>query len=67
MYLVGATFIVIGLQIMAVYAPFMHTILRTVPLSWYDWALAIAVASSIIIAEEIRKLMRRVWNIERGV
>ncbi len=57
MYLVGATLIVIGLQIMAVYAPFMHAILRTVPLSWYDWVLAIAVASSIIIAEEMRKLI----------
>ena len=67
MYLVGATFIVIGLQIMAVYAPFMHTILRTVPLSWYDWVLAVAVAFSIVVAEEIRKLMRRVWNVERGV
>lgn len=59
MYLVGATLIVIGLQIMAVYAPFMHTILRTVPLSWYDWVLAIAVGSSIIIAEEIRKLISK--------
>ena len=59
MYLVGATLIVIGLQIMAVYAPFMHTILRTVPLLWYDWVLAITVASSIIVAEEIRKLISR--------
>ncbi len=59
MYLVGATLIVISLQIMAVYAPFMHTILRTVPLSWYDWALAVTVASSILIAEEIRKLISR--------
>lgn len=65
-YLVGATLIVIGLQIMAVYAPFMHTILRTVPLSWYDWVLAIAVGSSIIIAEEVRKLIFRTRSVERG-
>ena len=57
MYLVGATVIVIALQVMAVYAPFMHAILRTVPLSWYDWTLAVSVAFSIVIAEEIRKLI----------
>ncbi|MCR4322577.1 MAG: HAD-IC family P-type ATPase [Candidatus Azambacteria bacterium] len=57
MYLVGATALVICLQVMAIYAPFMQTILRTVSLSWYDWAFALAVASSIIVAEEIRKLI----------
>lgn len=56
-YLIGATIFVASLQIMAVYAPFMNTILHTVPLAWYDWAIAAGIATSIIIAEEIRKLI----------
>lgn len=58
-YLVGATMIILGLQLMAVYAPFMHKILKTMPLLWYEWMLAAAVASSIIIFEEIRKFALR--------
>lgn len=58
-YLVGATMIVFVLQLMAVYAPFMHKILKTVPLLWSEWVLAATVASSIIIIEEIRKLIMK--------
>ncbi len=58
-YLVSATLAIIGLHLMAVYAPFMQYILKTVPLGWYDWLLITAVAFSIVVAEEIRKMTAR--------
>jgi Ca2+-transporting ATPase len=58
-YLIGATFLIIGLQMLAVYNPFMQKILHTVPLERAEWKMIIAVASSIIIVEEIRKFFYR--------
>jgi Ca2+-transporting ATPase len=58
-YLLGATAIVVSLQLAAVYLPFLQGLLRTVPLSLSEWLLIIAVASSIIAAEEIRKFFYR--------
>jgi len=56
-FLFLATAIVIILQLLAVYSPFMQKILRTVPLSFVDWLLAIAIALSIVIIEELRKII----------
>ena len=58
-YLVGATFVVIALQIAAIYAPVMQKILRTVPLELSEWLLIIPVAASVIVAEELRKFFYR--------
>lgn len=58
-FLFGATGIVIGLQLLAVYNPFFQKVLRTVPLDWKDWLLIIAVAFSIIAVEEFRKVIFR--------
>ncbi len=58
-YLVGATALVIGLQLMAVYAPFMHSFLHTVPLDRSDWLTIVPIASSIVFVEEIRKFFAR--------
>jgi Ca2+-transporting ATPase len=55
-YVTGAMAIVIVLQLLAVYHPFMQSVLRTVPLSLSDWMLAVGISFSIIVAEEIRKL-----------
>ena len=63
-YLIGATLIVITLQITAVYAPFMHNILKTVPLLWHEWALAAAVAFFIVVAEEWRKFAYSVYKVK---
>ena len=49
-FLVGATMVVISLQIFAVYNPFMQKILHTTPLSLSEWLIIIPVASSIILA-----------------
>ncbi|MEK7200849.1 MAG: HAD-IC family P-type ATPase [Patescibacteria group bacterium] len=58
-FLVGATMVVISLQIFAVYNPFMQKILHTTPLSLSEWLIIIPVASSIILVEEIRKFIYR--------
>ncbi len=58
-FLVVATAIVIFLQILAVYSPVMHKLLRTAPLELSEWLLIIPVAASIILIEEIRKLFYR--------
>lgn len=61
-FLVGAILLVIALQMIAFYTPVMNTILRTVPLSLADWALVVGISSSVLIAEELRKLIRnRFW------
>ncbi len=56
-WLMGATFIVVSLQLLAVYNPIMQKILHTVPLDISDWLFALGIASSIIVIEEIRKLI----------
>lgn len=58
-YLIGTTLIVIALQLLAVYAPLMQKLLHTAPLNLEDWFIIIFIASSIIIAEEARKILTR--------
>ncbi|MCK9352429.1 MAG: HAD-IC family P-type ATPase [Candidatus Pacebacteria bacterium] len=58
-YLVGATLIVIMLQLSVIYHPFLQKYLHTMPLSPSEWGMIIAVASSIIFVEEIRKFFYR--------
>ena len=59
LYLVGATVVVVLLQLLAVYTPILQKILRTVPLDLNEWIMIILVATSIIFAEEIRKYFYR--------
>lgn len=58
-YLVGALGIVVALHVTAVYTPAMQKILHTVPLSTNEWLICIAVASSVVVAEELRKMLAR--------
>ena len=60
LWLVGATGVVVMLQIAAVYTPFLQYVLHTVPLSLAEWGIIILVASSIIIVEEVRKFFYRI-------
>jgi len=62
LYLLGATTVVIALQIAAVYTPFMQNILHTVPLTLSEWLLVSAIATSIIFVEEVRKFIFRRWS-----
>ena len=58
-FLVGATVIVIFLQFVALYTPFLQKILHTTPLSLSEWLIIIPIASLIILVEEIRKFFYR--------
>ncbi|MDP2709270.1 MAG: HAD-IC family P-type ATPase [bacterium] len=58
-FLAGATVLVIGLQLLAVYHPWLQKILHTVPLALADWLIIVPLALSVIAAEEIRKLFYR--------
>ncbi|MBI4691837.1 MAG: HAD-IC family P-type ATPase [Candidatus Terrybacteria bacterium] len=61
-FLIGATIIIICLQVAALYTSFMQKILRTVPLNFSEWLVIIAIAFSIIIIEEARKFIYRKIN-----
>src|SRR3989338_700675 len=50
-FLIGATFIVIFLQIFAVYNPVMQKFLRTTPLELSEWLRIISIAASVILVE----------------
>jgi len=58
-FLVGATFTVIFLQLLAIYNPLMQKFLRTASLELSEWLIIIPIASSIILVEEIRKFFYR--------
>ncbi len=58
-FLVGATVIVISLQMLVLYNPVAQKLLHTVPLAREEWLVIVLVASSIIVVEEIRKFFYR--------
>ena len=45
----------IGLQVLAVYVPFLQRALHTVALGWQDWALLLAVAAPVFVVVEAYK------------
>ena len=58
-FLVGATLVVISLQMLVLYNPVAQKLMHTVPLGREEWFVIIAIASSIIFVEEIRKFFYR--------
>lgn len=58
-FLVGATLIIISLQLLVIYNPLMQKFLRTAPLEFAEWLVIIPIAASIVFVEEIRKLFYR--------
>ncbi|MBI4088331.1 HAD-IC family P-type ATPase [Candidatus Kaiserbacteria bacterium] len=58
-YLVGATAIVFGLQLCALYLPPLQQLLHTSPLTLSEWGIIVAAALSIVAAEEGRKALYR--------
>ncbi|MCU0519487.1 MAG: HAD-IC family P-type ATPase [Anaerolineae bacterium] len=58
-YLIGAIAASIILQLLAEYVPFMQRALGTVPLTWADWGLILLVSSTIFVADELRKAVKR--------
>lgn len=51
-----------GLQILAVYSPFMQRILKTTPLSLMEWGMILGVSLLVIAVEEVRKLIYRFYR-----
>lgn len=65
-YLIASTAIVVSLQMLAVYTPFLQGILHTVPLDMSDWVVIAVIATSIVWLEEIRKYIQR-WRLATAV
>jgi len=61
-YLLVAIFISFALLVGSTILPIFHTVLHTVPLFISDWALILLVSSTILISEEIRKLIWAKWR-----
>lgn len=60
-FLLGATIVVVVLQLFAIYHPLFQSFLRTSPLTLIDWVYVLLTALSIIVVEELRKLIVR-WR-----
>ena len=58
-WMVGATILALGSQLMAVYNPLFQKFLYTVPLTAMEWAIVVVSASSILFVEETRKFFAR--------
>lgn len=59
-YLIMSLFLTIGLQLFAIYNPFMQKILHTTGLTLQEWGLMLLLGLSIILVEEVRKLLYKV-------
>lgn len=57
-YLSISLLAVFGLQILAVYHPLFQKLLHTTALNPREWAIIIVMASGVLLAEEVRKLLR---------
>jgi P-type Ca2+ transporter type 2C len=64
-YLLIAIFTSVTLQILAVHTPFIQTVLGTAPITLGDWGRIVLLTSSILVVDEIRKLIQR--NAKRKV
>ncbi len=57
--LFGAVGLSLGLQVLVVHLPFLNQAFSTVPLGPMDWAVCLAIASTVLWAEEAKKLVVR--------
>ncbi len=62
-WVLGAWTLTVGLQVCAVYVPFLQNALHTVPLRLEDWGLILLVAAPILVFTEIYKWLR--WRSEK--
>ncbi len=58
-WLVGATLLSLVLQVIVVQVPFLQTAFGTTPLTLEQWGICLAIASSILWVEEVRKFAVR--------
>lgn len=58
-YLVVGLLIAIALHVLAVYTPFLQSILKLTAISWNEWLFVLGISLSVIFVEEVRKLSLR--------
>ncbi|MDO8590266.1 MAG: HAD-IC family P-type ATPase [bacterium] len=58
-FMVFATLAAFSFQLLAVYNPLFQKFLHTAPLALSDWLVIIALATSIVLVEEVRKFLWR--------
>jgi Ca2+-transporting ATPase len=59
LYLLGAVLISLGTVYFFVEVPFIQGWLHTTDLEWYEWFMIIGASFSILLVEEMRKLVVR--------
>jgi Ca2+-transporting ATPase len=68
-FLVAAVVTSIFMQLIVVYVPFFNVLLDTVPLGLFDWALILAISSTVLVGVEIGKkekaFMARIFRGEK--
>ncbi len=60
-WLIAAWASMVGLQVAAIYVPFLQGALHTVPLAPGDWLLMLAVAAPVFLVGEAYKVWR--WKV----
>ncbi len=58
-YLIAATALAVGLQVLAVHHPFFQGFLNTVPLELVEWARIVGIGVTVVLVDEIRKAFMR--------
>ena len=58
-WLMLAVALSLAMHVAVIYVPFLQTAFHTVALSWFDWAVATAVAATLLIGMEVVKLALR--------
>jgi Ca2+-transporting ATPase len=58
-YLWAAVALSLGLHVLVVYLPLLQAAFATVPISLSDWGFCALVASSVVVARELMKLVLR--------
>jgi len=57
--LLGAVLLTFALQMATIYVPFLNPVFKTEPLTFSELGLSLALSSTVFIAVEIDKLIRR--------
>lgn len=63
--LIAVTGLALLLQVAAVELPFMHRLMKTMPLVWHDWLLCIGTSLALVVLVELRKWLGHVFAAER--
>ena len=60
--MLGALVITVALQLMIIYTPFFNNVFKTLPLTFNEIAITIAISSIVFWAVEIEKWIKRLWE-----